>query len=371
MSVAIDHGYLPSGRYIVNHDIMHCTADGVVGNHLYSGRALGLSEPWDLIQLHPDLQPLWADITAHYQRIGLRHSAEVIWHVHPAELGEHIGYHPSVFFFGPQQCCFWGDNTWLETVEFINSKNNFIALADELGIDVPNTRCFDRASDVSDSAIGGLEFPVYAKAAVSVSGVGIHRCENAEQLRLALASFDAGLPIQLQQEVRAVSFLNLQYRIIGKEVIRLAVSEQLLDGFSHQGNRVPASHEPWETVEPMAQWLADRGIKGIFAFDVAGVQSRRGLRFQAIECNPRFNGATYPTAIAHKLDVPEWSAVTFKTRRRKLADIDLSGIEFDPQTGTGVVMVNWGPILQGKLQVMLAGTVEQQKMLRLEMAVRL
>jgi hypothetical protein len=231
--------------------------------------------------------------------------------------------------------------------------------------------CFDRAADVTEADLGNLAFPVYAKAAVSVSGVGIYRCENVEELRLALERFEVNLPIQLQEEVRASSFLNLQYRIIGKEVIRLAVSEQLLDGFSHQGNRVPASHEPWEAVEPMAHWLADRGIKGMFAFDVAVVQTSRGLRFQAIECNPRFNGATYPTAIAHKLDVPKWSAVTFKSRHRTLADIDLSGIEFDPGTGVGIVLVNWGPILQGKLQVMLAGTAEQQKMLRLEMAVRL
>ena len=41
MSGEHSHGYLPAGRYIVNHDIMRCTADGVVGNDLYSGRALG------------------------------------------------------------------------------------------------------------------------------------------------------------------------------------------------------------------------------------------------------------------------------------------------------------------------------------------
>ena len=47
MSSTLNHGYLPSGRYIVNHDIMRCTAEGVVGNNLYSGRALGLTEPED------------------------------------------------------------------------------------------------------------------------------------------------------------------------------------------------------------------------------------------------------------------------------------------------------------------------------------
>ncbi|MGD8843126.1 MAG: hypothetical protein PVJ83_06585, partial [Gammaproteobacteria bacterium] len=109
MSAAIAHGYLPSGKYIVNHDIMDCTAEGVVGNHLYSGRALGLSEPWDIIQLHPELQTSWPAITDHYRRIGLSHSENVIWNVDLQELGAHIGHQPSVFYFGPRECRYWGD----------------------------------------------------------------------------------------------------------------------------------------------------------------------------------------------------------------------------------------------------------------------
>ena len=371
MSVALDHGYLPSGRYVINHDIMNCTADGVVGNQLYSGRALGLSEPWDMIQLHPDLQPLWADISAHYDRIGLRHSKEVIWHVHRAELGEHIGFHPSVFYFGPEECYYWGDNLWLETVEFVNSKNNFVQLADELGVDIPKTRCFDSSSQASADGLAEVVFPCYAKAAVSVSGVGIYRCRDQAELHQALDKFDSDVPIQLQEEVKASAFLNLQYRVIGKDVVRLAASEQFLDGFVHQGNRVPASHEPWQTVDAMAHWLKDRGMKGIFAFDVAVVQTDKGLRFPAIECNPRFNGASYPTMIAQKLDIREWTALTMKTRYRSLADIDLDGIEFDRRTGNGVILVNWGPVLEGKLLLLLAGPPGQQEALKRELAARL
>ena len=81
MSAAIDHGYLPSGKYIINHDVMHCTAEGVVGNHLYSGRALGISEVHDKIQLNPEMIPLWKDITTHYYRIGLSHTQNVIWNL--------------------------------------------------------------------------------------------------------------------------------------------------------------------------------------------------------------------------------------------------------------------------------------------------
>jgi len=372
MSVAIDHGYLPAGKYVINHDIMNCTADGVIGNHLYSGRALGLSEPWDIIQLHPELEPLWPEITEHYKRIGLGHSGNVIWNVGLEELGSHINHHPSVFYYGPHECRYWGDQEWLNTVEFINSKNNFMALADELGVDVPLTLCFDSVDliDVNE-AQQKIGFPLYLKAAISVSGVGIYRCENHLELSEAMNKFDIDVPVQIQEEIKTNTFLNLQYRVVGKDVTKLAASEQILDGCAHQGNRFPASHEPWNVVEPMAHWLKDHGMKGIFAFDVAVVQTNRGLRFQAIECNPRFNGASYPTIIAHKLDIPEWSAVTLHTKYRSLENIDLSEIEFDMKTGEGVIIVNWGTALVGKLVFLLAGSIDRQQNLEAELKARL
>jgi len=371
MSVALNHDVLPHGRRILNHDIMNCTADGVAGNQLYSGRALGISEPWDLIQLHPDLEPLWPSITAHYERIGLRHTREVIWHVHRDELGAHIGFHPSVFFFGPEECRFWGDNTWMEVVGFINSKNRFMALADELGIDVPRTVCLDRADRVGAEQLRDLTFPCYAKAAVSVSGVGIYRCEHPDELLEALARFPPDTPVQIQEEVIAETFLNLQYQVVDNRAVRLTASEQLLDGFAHQGNQVPARHQPWDAIEPMAHWLVERGMKGIFAFDVAVVQTPQGLRFPAIECNPRFNGASYPTLIANKLGIKRWRAIALRTRHRRLDRIDLSAIEFDPRSGHGVILVNWGPILEGKLLVLLAGNTAQQDALEQTLKKRL
>lgn len=372
MSVAVaDHGYLPAARYIINHDIMNCTADGVPGNQYYSGRALGLSEPWDMIQLHEDLAPLRDDICAHYDRVGLHHAKDVVWHVHREELGEHIGFQPSVFFFGPHECVFWGDHQWMEIVDFINSKNNFMTVADKLNIDVPHTRCFDRAGDVGDAEIGDTVFPCYAKAAVSVSGIGIHRCSNDPELRRALASFDADTPIQIQEEIVAETFLNMQYHVVGGRLYHMQASEQILDGFAHQGNRVPARFAPWSAVDPLAEWLVERGMKGVFAFDIAVTQTPNGLRFPVIECNPRFNGASYPTAVAQKLDIPEWSAISLSTRHRKLADIDLGDLEFDPRTGQGVVLINWGTILTGKLLVLLAGTPDFQELLLAQLKSRL
>ncbi len=372
MSVAmLQTSPLPVSKHIFNHDIMNCTAEGVVGNYLYSGRALGITEPWDKIQMHGDLEPLWQDITAHYQRIGLSHTEDVIWYLNLKQLGAHIGYQPSVFYYGPEECQYWGDYEWLNTVEYINSKNNFMQLADELGVDVPKTLCFDRKSDIDIETMRNINYPCYLKAAISVSGVGIFRCADKTEFFENLRHFDTNTPIQIQEEVKTDTFLNLQYKVVGNEAVRLTASEQILDGFVHQGNRVPASHEPWEIVDPMADWLVEHGIKGIFAFDVAIAQTTSGLRFPAIECNPRFNGASYPTLIANKLNITEWSALTFSTKYRSLDKIDLSDIEYNQSAGEGAILVNWGTVLEGKLVILLAGSRDYQEALAVELAARL
>jgi hypothetical protein len=150
-------------------------------------------------------------------------------------------------------------------------------------------------------------------------------------------------------------------------LIRLQASEQILEGCAHQGNRVPARHQPWGSVEPMAIWLKEQGIKGVFAFDVAVIETADGFRYPAIECNPRFNGASYPTLIANKLGIDEWTATTFHTRYHDLGGVCLDGLEYDPKTGEGAIIVNWGTILEGKLVILLAGSQPYQEALKAEL----
>lgn len=245
-----------------------------------------------------------------------------------------------------------------------------MALAKELDIYVPKTECFDNVSKIKPDEISENDYPCYLKAAISVAGVGIYRCENKTQLMQAMGEFSDDVPVQIQEEIKTEKFLNLQYRIEGKDVIRLAASEQILDGFAHQGNRVPASHEPWSSVESMARWLRDQGMKGVFAFDVAVVQTEKGLRFPVIECNPRFNGATYPTLIAQKLAISQWSSMMFSTHYRNLKGLDIRDLEFNSKTGEGAVIVNWGTILHGKLMILLAGSAEYQQALANELESR-
>jgi hypothetical protein len=112
-------------------------------------------------------------------------------------------------------------------------------------------------------------------------------------------------------------------------------------------------------------------MKGIFAFDVAVVDDNGRIDYRLIECNPSFNGASYPTWVAKKLEVKEWTAEAFSTTKRSLKDLDLSGIEYCPQKGSGIVLVNWGPILEGKISVLLIGKHTEQDVLRDELLKRL
>ncbi len=355
---------------IFNHDIMHCTHDAVVGNYLYSGRVLGMTEPQDYIQLHPDLQSQWNAITKHYQRIGLSHSQNPIWDVSFQKLREYPDCEVSVFIFC--DAIHQGINDdhelrsqnrdWLDVVEFINSKNNFIRLAQDLDVNIPQTICSENKAELEQ--LSELPYPCYLKPAISVDGVGINRCENQQQLKQALVTIADNVPLQVQQEVVADKFLNLQYQVTAGKIESLAATEQILDGFAHQGNRYPTVHQPWFLLKPMAQWMGAKGMKGIFAFDVAVVQEDSDSSYYAIECNPRFNGASYPTGIAKKLNIASWASENFDTQYTFLEDLNLSGLEFDTQTGTGVILVNWGSILVGKLNILLAGSIEKQNELK-------
>jgi hypothetical protein len=362
---------IPRKPKIYNHDIMSCTAQGVEGNHLYSGRVLGVTEQDDMIQLHPLLTGEWDEITKHYSRIGLFHSHNVIWDTSLEYMPVHDGITPSLFFYGDMELKRGGDIAWAKSVEYINSKNNFMSLADELNVPVPKTSCYNSANDITEEDINNFPFPCYLKAAVSVSGVGIYRCEDSKALRQAILHFSPGVPVQLQQEVSTDVFLNLQYRIIDGKCRRLLASEQILEGTVHQGNFHPAPYEPWDIVEPMAQWMAERGFKDILAFDVAVAPGEEKPQFLAIECNPRYNGASYPTLIAIKLNIGEWESCNFTTRHRSLATLDLRGIEYDAATGAGVIIVNWGPILVGKIMLMIVGGKRARQQIKLELQQRL
>ncbi|MEM6837532.1 MAG: ATP-grasp domain-containing protein [Cyanobacteria bacterium P01_C01_bin.120] len=363
---------------IYNHDITLYTHDRNVVSQLYAGRALGITTPEDKIQLAEELRPDWAFIVDHYEQIGLPHTHDVIWDVAVEVLDQHPDYEISVYFFGDvinahnkyrQMFQKW-DACFRELVEFINSKNNFIQIAEELGISVPKTLRFPDLATAK--ACSEIMFPCFVKPAVSDHGFGIQRCPDAAALAQAFDQLESDEPLQIQAEVQASAFLNLQYQIVADGKIEpLLISEQVLDGCVHKGNRYPSPHNPWEKVEAFAAWMGDRGMKGIFAVDVAVVPHPTGTHYVAIECNPRFNGSSYPTIIARRLNIPMWSTVTYKTKLRSLKDLKISDIAYNSTAQKGIILINWGTIQSGTISVLLAGTEAEQMELEAELQKRI
>lgn len=360
-------------KMIFNHDIMTCTDESVIGNYLYSGRALGLTNSDDMIQLHPDLESQWNFIVEHYARIGLTHTDKVIWNVNFDTLANYSEYDVSVFIFDEHVNKTRPNTEFLDTVNALNSKNSFMKIANQLSIPVPQTFCYQSKNEIYD--LSSYPYPCYAKAAISVSGAGIYRCENSEKLAWALDQFDETVPLQIQEEIQAKVFLNMQYEITNEGVKPYAISEQVLEGYAHQGNCYPSAYEKsWEEFNPLAEWMYEQGMKGIFAFDVAVIEQPQSnqLRFVAIECNPRFNGASYPTGIANKLEINQWCSQMMITKYRSLEQIDLTDIEFSPTTGKGIIIVNWGSILVGKLGIMIAAeTISEHNKFKQELKERI
>jgi hypothetical protein len=362
---------------IYNHDITLYTHDQWIRNHLYAGRALGLTTPQDKIQLPEELRSDWEAIAAHYDQVGLDHTHDVIWHIAIEEITRHPDYDISVYFFGDvvnehdtyRQIFQAMDARCCSVIEFVNSKNNFIQLSEELGVPVPQTLRFEDLA--AAKAYDDVMFPCYVKPAISDHGFGIMRCPDQATLEEAFSQLVPDAPLQIQAEVNASAFLNLQYQVTADGVEPLLASEQVLDGCVHGGNRYPTGHEPWDKIAPFAEWVGDRGMQGIFAVDVAVVPEAGGTRYVAIECNPRFNGSSYPTMVAKRLGIPAWSSATFKTQWRSLSDIDLTDLVFKPATGSGVIFINWGTVQGGKITVLIAGSREEQEMIATELKQRL
>jgi hypothetical protein len=120
----------------------------------------------------------------------------------------------------------------------------------------------------------------------------------------------------------------------------------------------------------MAIWMYEKGMRGVWAFDVA-VLKEDTVKYLLLECNPRYNGSTYPSMIGMKLGISQWMGEAVQIPAGSLASLDLSEIEFDPQTKTGLILVNWGTVLVGKISVMFCGPYDRQIETKKELTKRL
>lgn len=324
------------------------------GLEVYSGRALCLSEPCDVIQLDLKLESNWDWIVHHYSRIGLSHTTQVIWDNRFEIINDFPCHEISVFIFSPEINMIRENDRWLKIVRRMNSKNQFMKTCEKIGVPVPKTWFFSSKDEVARCQ---FPYPVYLKAANSVSGLGVARCINKQDIELQLSTMSTG-DFQIQEEVVDSIFLNLTYVICNGKLERIVSTRQILKGFSHNGNTFPSGKDdPWHITDPVAEYLFQKGMFGTFGFDVAVAPSG----YFAIECNPRFNASVYPAVVAKKLGIKKWLATNVTTKENSLDNVRLGSLEYDQKTKKGIIVVNWGAVMYNKIGILIAASSNEEQ----------
>lgn len=328
----------------------------LLGVFKYPGRVLGETNSNDIIQLHSDLSAEWKWITNHYDKIGLSYTKNVVWDDDFDMVKKFPDYELSVFFFGLKAHSARPNKKWFDLAEKMNSKNNFIMLCHNLSVDVPKTSCF---KDKTEFCCNGIKFPVYLKISTSVSGLGVIKCRDENELKKEISLIEPGIDFQIQEEVKTETFINVQYVINNKCLSRVAITEQILEQSQYVGSKSTDDYEDvWGVTDQLAAKMQQEGMKGYFAFDLAVTEDGKYL---AIECNPRYNGSTYPTNIAKKLGVKSYVSKSFETTKT-FDELSLGELEYNPTRKSGVIITNWGCISDGKIGVMFVADSNEQRM---------
>lgn len=335
----------------------------------YPGRVLGATDRNDTIILPGVLRDEWDTIHDHYERVGLHPTQNVIWDGGYENLRGLPKSKFSVFMYADRAHAVNPDARRLHAVKMANSKNRLMQLCSALEVPAPATRFFDNAEQLRHEEVS---FPVYLKADVSASGQGVYRCKDAADLARYLEEM-GDRPFQLQQEIvgERVTFLNSQFwgNAEGAYPEIVETTEQVLDGCVHMGNKCPTNFAPMNTLKKLAHHLVLEGLTDLFAFDVAAVENGNDVEYLVVECNPRWNGASYPTMITQKLDIRQsWSSRYLKPTKKSLNDIKLNGLTYSKRKGAGAIFVNWGCVPHGKLGVMVVGDQKEQKLIYEELA---
>lgn len=343
------------GRIFI-HDTSILAADGTVrepddGYHM---RALCVSRPGDVVVLDSTLRAEAVWLMAHYTRIGMPVARDIVLGLTHGAANLFEAYRLDPFIFDDRSHAVQPNTRWHRIVAETNDKNRCLRLAKRLGIPIPDTVFFDDVSEVGD--LEQYRYPLYCKLAVSFAGLGVWFCKDAAELESRLREIGPGLAFQLQQPEEG-TFLNVSYFCPGDGTVRRVLcTEQILEGPCHVGNG-PSKLQPWGVTDPFARYMAAQGMVGYFAFDVVVLPDGR---CKLVECNPRWNGGCYPTEAGLRLGQTNWEARGYKTTRT-LGQLDFDGLEYNPGTRSGVVVLNLGQLAAfHKVSLMLAGTPEQR-----------
>jgi hypothetical protein len=298
-------------NYYLDHSLWGSCSDDEVKRlpcgEWYAARAYGITKPGDVIVLPRSLEEDLAVIRRHYRQMGIQTTAEVRWNGVFGDINQYEELTPSVYYFSQRHNEVSRCDSWCEAASFSNSKNNFIRFLQEREEAVPVTHLYGMFDP--KMRFENVRYPAFLKLDVSASGEGVWRV-SSESEALEQARTISG-PFQLQEEEKGV-FLNVQYEIQDGVARRLFATEQLLEGTAYCGSLFPTKYDPYPFCDGVAQALAVRGLSGVVGFDIVALP---GGGFKWIECNPRYNGSSYPGIIASRLGLERWA---YKTARHSL-----------------------------------------------------
>lgn len=310
---------------------------------LASGRPWCLTHRDDVITIPRGLRAHLPYVGDHYARIGLPVTQQIVWDTDaPVEVPS--GMVPSALCTdNPQRTYHLG----------IGDKNAFMRLCAKLVVVTPITYFSDKMEYLC------LPFPFMYKRAIGGCGIGVVHCATPEDVHAAIR--EHGTYYQLQEMLSATAWLTVQCITTRGTTQHLATTEQLLEGYSHVGDTFPTPYDVWSVIAPLAEHLAQCGVRDMLEFNVAVVPQAEGHAFLPVSCKRGMGSALYPTLLCYELGASAWSARTLYTTRRTFDGLDLTGIEYDCTRRCGIVLVNWGLIETGRLNVACYGTSDEQR----------
>lgn len=325
--------------------------------HIYSDRALPIAHDGDVVMLHPEdwRQKDW--LLDHYRRVGLKPTSEVIQLTPFDQFPDLDRYELSTFLFCRKTHLAQPDQGRFQMTQAMNDKNTFVSACHALDIAIPTTACFQNKNTIAD--LSDFRYPLYLKISTSFTGMGVFKANSVAELEAMLALLSPRIRFQLQEDLGRrgiITFLNLQYLLRNGRAERVLLTDQVIDGVEHIGNKYsPAdrTYDPaWRVTDPLAKLMVARGLKGLIGIDVAVCLENDQLTFLPVECNPRPNGSSYPTAIAKKLNYNgAWTAKAVATNLRDINRLDLGELEYSPLRETGVIVHIASTLPKGKLGV--------------------
>lgn len=337
-----------------NHDIRGAAPEWLRLSRHHACRALCLTAPGDVIQLPSALRAHWAWIREHYRRCGLSVTDRVVWSSRLEVIADYPGHELSAAFFGDAEQRWRPDAPRHEAARRFSSKAVFDTFARDNGLSTPSSCAFNEGRWTAD--LDSVGFPCYLKPDISIAGIGVVRCGDRDALNRAVARLPRGEAFQVQRALDGATIVNLQYAAQPSGLRRLNAAERLMRGGVEMGARAPVEGVPWARLDRLAAAMVESGLRGIFSIDVALLPEGEAPGFQVIGCNPRYDASTYCHAIARKLGVSEWRSLRPRSAVRSLSELGLGELEYDPSSGEGVVVVNWGGIRNGRPQLMAIGS---------------